>query len=175
MNGKVDPLKDVEIIETELLLSDIDTLERRKSKLQKQIKSGDRKDKASLETLEKLIQHCSNGKRAEKYEIESVAGRNYKFQNDRAACYKEMEKIFDDIKASFPKSEFSKGKEKAHEADKSGKSVGKVYSIFLNNGRLSVTCTDWSEKITEEFYREDSLKVAIHKKEYMDWINSEAY
>ncbi len=44
VNGKVDPLKDVEIIETELLLSDIDTLERRKSKLQKQIKSGDQKD-----------------------------------------------------------------------------------------------------------------------------------
>ena len=30
VNGKVDPLKDIEIIETELLLSDIDTLERRK-------------------------------------------------------------------------------------------------------------------------------------------------
>ena len=70
VNGKVDPLKDVEIIETELLLSDIDTLERRKTKLQKQIKSGDQKDKTSLEILEKLIQHCSNGKRAKTYEIE---------------------------------------------------------------------------------------------------------
>ena len=70
VNGKVDPLKDVEIIETELLLSDIDTLERRKAKLQKQIKSGDPKDKTSLEILEKLIQHCSNGKRAKTYEIE---------------------------------------------------------------------------------------------------------
>ena len=70
VNGKVDPLKDVEIIETELLLSDIDTLERRKAKLQKQIKSGDQKDKTSLEILEKLIQHCSSGKRAKTYEIE---------------------------------------------------------------------------------------------------------
>ena len=111
----------------------------------------------------------------EKYEIISVAGRNYKFQNDRDACYKEMEKIFNDIKSLFPNSEFRKGKEKAHAADKSGKSVAKVYSIFLNNGRISVTCTDWSKKITEESNREDSLKVAIHKKEYMDWINSEAY
>ena len=64
VNGKVEPLKDVEIIETELLLSDIDTLERRKTKLQKTIKSGDQKDKTSLEIMEKLIEHCSNGERA---------------------------------------------------------------------------------------------------------------
>ena len=70
VNPTVDPIRDLEIIETELLLSDIDTLERRKAKLQKQIKAGDQKDKASIDLLEKLIQHCSNGKRAKTYEIE---------------------------------------------------------------------------------------------------------
>jgi len=70
VNGKVDPIKDLEIIETELLISDIDTLERRVDKLQKQIKSGSNKDETSLEVLKKLIQHCSNGKRAQTYEVE---------------------------------------------------------------------------------------------------------
>ena len=69
VNGKVEPLKDVEIIETELLLSDIDTLERRKTKLQKTIKSGDQKDKTSLEIIKKLIEHCSNGERAKTYKV----------------------------------------------------------------------------------------------------------
>ncbi len=111
----------------------------------------------------------------EKYEIVSIAGKIYNYQNDREACYKEMEKIFNDIKLSFPNSKIRKGKEEAHDADKSGKSLAKVYSIYLKNGQISITCTDWSKQITEEFYRGDALKVAIHKKKYMDWINTEAY
>ncbi len=70
VNGKVEPLNDVEIIETELLLSDIDTLERRKTKLQKIIKSGDQKDKASLDIIVNLIEHCSNGEQAKTYEVD---------------------------------------------------------------------------------------------------------
>ena len=70
VNGKVEPLNDVEIIETELLLSDIDTLERRKTKLQKIIKSGDQKDKALLDIIVNLIKHCSNGEQAKTYEVD---------------------------------------------------------------------------------------------------------
>ena len=70
VNGKVEPLSDVEIIETELLLSDIDTLERRKSKLQKLIKSGSQKNKAALEIIKNLIEHCSSGQRAKTYEVD---------------------------------------------------------------------------------------------------------
>ena len=44
VNGKVDPLKDIEIIETELLLSDIDTLERRKKNYKNKLNQG-QKDK----------------------------------------------------------------------------------------------------------------------------------
>ena len=70
VNGKVDPLKDAEIIETELLLSDIDTLEKRKTKLKKKLKSGNQKDKTSLEIIEELIEHCSNGRRAKTYKVD---------------------------------------------------------------------------------------------------------
>ena len=81
-----------------------------------------------------------------------------------------MEKIFNDIKLLFPNSKIYKGKEKAHAADKSGKSLAKLYSIYLKNGQISITCTDWTEQITEQFNRSDSLKIAIHTKEYFDWI-----
>ena len=41
VNEKVDPISDVEIIETELILSDIDSLEKLKEKLIRKAKSGD--------------------------------------------------------------------------------------------------------------------------------------
>ena len=40
VNNKVDPLEDIEIIEMELILSDIETLEKAKESLNKKIKSG---------------------------------------------------------------------------------------------------------------------------------------
>ena len=109
------------------------------------------------------------------YEIFSIAGRNYDYQNDKEACYKGMEKIFNDVKLSFPNSRFEKGKEEAHDADESRKSLAKVYAIYLKNGLIAITCTDWTEQITKKFNRPDTLKISIHKKEYMDWINNEAY
>ena len=120
----------------------------------------------------KSIQFAVN---SEKYEIASIAGRNYKYQDNKEGCYKEMEIIFDDIILLFPNSEFKKGKERPHAADKSGKSLSKVHSIYLKNGQISISCSDWTKKIEEEFNRGDALKIAIHTKAYMKWINTEAY
>ena len=62
VDGMVDPIKDIGIIETELLLSDIDTLEKRKTKLQKVIKSGKKDDLAALD----LVETSSNTVQVEK-------------------------------------------------------------------------------------------------------------
>ena len=109
------------------------------------------------------------------YEIVSISGRNYDYQNDKEACYKGMEKIFNDVKLSFPNSRFKKGKEEVHDGDVSRKSLVKVYSIYLKNGQIIIACTDWTEQITKQFNRPDSLKIGILKKEFMDWLNNEAY
>ena len=69
VDGRIDPIKDVETIETELLLADIETLERRKIKLQKIVKSGDNKDIAAFDLVKKLIEHCSNGKNAKTLKV----------------------------------------------------------------------------------------------------------
>lgn len=106
------------------------------------------------------------------YQIEAIAGLNYKFENKKRECYREMEKIFDEIQFLFPNSETVKDKkETSHSADRSGKSVGKVYRIKLDNGFIRVSCTDWSNEI-DKF---DSLKISIHTTKHMDWINNEAY
>ena len=61
VNGSVDPVRDAEIIETELLLSDLDSLERKFDKTKRLAKSGDKKLKFEAELLEKLVNHCGDG------------------------------------------------------------------------------------------------------------------
>ena len=107
----------------------------------------------------------------EDYQIEAIAGLNYEFQNKQKQCYKKMEKIFDEILSLFPNSETIKEKESSHDADPSGKSVGKVYRINLDNGIIRVTCTDWADNID----RYDVLKISIHTSKHINWINNEAY
>jgi ribosome-binding ATPase len=60
----VDPLRDIEIINTELLLADIESLEKRKLKQQKMVKSGDKVALAELDLIAKLEPHVSDGKLA---------------------------------------------------------------------------------------------------------------
>ena len=42
VNGDIDPERDAEIIETELLLSDLETLEKKFKKIKRHAKSGDK-------------------------------------------------------------------------------------------------------------------------------------
>ena len=60
VEGKVDPVADVEIIETELLLSDIERVERQIEKTKKVAKSGNKEGKAHLSDLEKLLDTLSD-------------------------------------------------------------------------------------------------------------------
>ena len=60
--GSVDPARDIEIIETELLLKDLETMERRIDRTGKQAKSGDKKVREELAFYERLQAHLSEGK-----------------------------------------------------------------------------------------------------------------
>ncbi len=58
----VDPVRDIEIVNTELVLADLDSVEKRKNKQQKAAKSGDKKALAELAVLERLDTHLNTGK-----------------------------------------------------------------------------------------------------------------
>ncbi len=64
VEGSVDPIRDAEIIETELLLADLETLEKRHRKTEKGARSGDKTAKKELDLINRLIQHCNEGHRA---------------------------------------------------------------------------------------------------------------
>ena len=54
VDGSVDPLRDQEVINTELILADLDSVERRLTKTRNQAKSGDKKMIAQVAILEKI-------------------------------------------------------------------------------------------------------------------------
>jgi len=62
--GKIDPLHDIEIINTELALADLDSIEKALLKVQKVAKSGDKDAKAKMLVLEKLKEHLDKGEQA---------------------------------------------------------------------------------------------------------------
>ncbi|HYE96955.1 MAG TPA: redox-regulated ATPase YchF [Rubricoccaceae bacterium] len=64
IEGSVDPLRDIETIETELLLKDLDTLAKRKDRVAKQVKVGDKDARAEAAFLDRLEAHLSEGRPA---------------------------------------------------------------------------------------------------------------
>ena len=66
VEGRIDPLSDAEIIETELVLADLESLEKRLPALQKKIRN-DKEAAATVEVMEKLLVVVSEGKPARLY------------------------------------------------------------------------------------------------------------
>jgi GTP-binding protein YchF len=64
VSGKVDPVRDIEIINTELALADLDSVEKNIAKAAKSAKSGDKDAKARQAILEKIRDHLDAGKQA---------------------------------------------------------------------------------------------------------------
>jgi ribosome-binding ATPase len=69
VNNRVDPKADIEIIETELILKDIETVENRIQKTEKGLKSGDKKVKDEYQHYNDLKKHLESGRLA-KYFID---------------------------------------------------------------------------------------------------------
>jgi len=59
VSGKVDPLSDIEIIEMELMLADIQTLDSAVSKAERTAKSGDKEAIARVEVIKKCQEHLA--------------------------------------------------------------------------------------------------------------------
>lgn len=62
--GKVSPLADIEVINTELALADLESVERALTRLQKQVKAGDKQAVLEVALLEKIKQQLDAGKPA---------------------------------------------------------------------------------------------------------------
>jgi GTP-binding protein YchF len=64
IEGSVDPLRDAETVETELLLADLDSLEKRVAAAQKKARGQDKEAKAQLDVMERVLPALREGKPA---------------------------------------------------------------------------------------------------------------
>ncbi len=64
VDGSVDPARDIEVIHTELILADLDTVARAADRSRKNAKSGDKKFKEEADFFEALQKHLDSGKPA---------------------------------------------------------------------------------------------------------------
>ncbi len=64
VEGRIDPTADADTVETELMLADLDSLERRRDSLQKKAKGGDKESKEILALVDKALVLVREGKPA---------------------------------------------------------------------------------------------------------------
>ncbi|PYK78936.1 MAG: redox-regulated ATPase YchF [Verrucomicrobia bacterium] len=64
VNGTIDPVRDIEVINTELVLADLTSLQKRHNRLQKEVRAGSKNAKTENAVIEKLLPHLDAGKPA---------------------------------------------------------------------------------------------------------------
>jgi GTP-binding protein YchF len=90
VEGAIDPLRDIETIQIELALSDLATVERRREKAQKSLKSGDKIARQELEVLDKIQPALEEGRSARTIALtddERAVARNFFLLTTKPTIY----------------------------------------------------------------------------------------
>ena len=69
VSATIDPVRDIEVINTELILADLASLQKRRDRLQKEVRAGSKSAKAEMAIIEKLLPHLDSGKPAVTLEL----------------------------------------------------------------------------------------------------------
>jgi ribosome-binding ATPase YchF (GTP1/OBG family) len=64
VSATIDPIRDIEVINTELVLADLATLQKRHDRIQKEVRAGSKTAKIESAVIEKLLPHLDAGKPA---------------------------------------------------------------------------------------------------------------
>ncbi len=70
VDGKIDPLADLDTVQTELMLADMESLEKRRPALEKKAKQGDKDSKLTLTLVDKALAVLEDGKPARYADID---------------------------------------------------------------------------------------------------------
>jgi len=90
VEGAVDPLRDIETIQIELALADLATVERRREKAQKNLKSGDKIARQELDVLDKIQPALEEGRSARTIALtddERAVARNFFLLTTKPTIY----------------------------------------------------------------------------------------
>ena len=78
VEGRIDPIADIETVETELMLADLDSLERRADGLSKKAKGGDKEAKETLDLVSRALSLLRDGKPARLTERKPEEERSFR-------------------------------------------------------------------------------------------------
>ncbi len=92
VTGSVDPVRDIEIVTTELVLADIETVKKRQEKISKDVKRGDKQALLEAHLLEKMGAHLNAGKPANTFALplapdEKVIRRGFFLLTDKPTVF----------------------------------------------------------------------------------------
>jgi hypothetical protein len=90
VSGSIDPVRDIEVINTELILADLATLQKRRDRLQKEVRAGSKTAKAETAVIEKLLPHLDAGKPAITAELspeEKAVSRDFFLLTSKATLF----------------------------------------------------------------------------------------
>ena len=88
--NRIDPLADAEVIETELMLADLESLEKRRNGVEKKAKGGDKEAKLTLDLIDRSLTLLRDGKSArlvERSDDEEKAFRELQLLTSKPALY----------------------------------------------------------------------------------------
>lgn len=85
VEGSIDPKRDIEIIETELILKDIETVSKRIEKIKRDVKAGRNLEEYKL--LEDLLSHLNDGNNLNKLNIEHDLMRELNLLTDKPILF----------------------------------------------------------------------------------------
>ena len=75
VEGSTDAMRDIQIIEDELILKDLETIEKREERLQSQSKSGDKKTKDALEIVTRLREFIESGNKVRNFPLDEESAK----------------------------------------------------------------------------------------------------
>jgi GTP-binding protein YchF len=90
VEGRVDPLADLEIIETELMLADLESLEKRKDNLEKRARAGDKESAKTLSLVNLALAELNQGRPARAAQVpaeDAKAWRMLQLLTSKPALY----------------------------------------------------------------------------------------
>jgi len=80
VSATIDPIRDIEVINTELVLADLASLQKRHDRLQKEVRAGEKSAKIESAVADKLLPHLDSGKPAISAPLEpeeKIVARNF--------------------------------------------------------------------------------------------------
>jgi len=85
VEGNIDPIRDIEIIETELILKDIETITNRIEKIKREVKAGKRIEEN--QTLEMLLNHLNEGHNLNKLNLDNEIIHEFNLLTDKPMLF----------------------------------------------------------------------------------------